>query len=205
MKKGAWKIISSLIISTCTIVLCFTLMIYTTYALLSSQDGSKVIVTSGTVKMDLLQADEDGNYESIAGKEDVLFGNALWEPNHTRVVFLQVRNQGNIPVKYRLQLNADVTEFKDGLQYVSFASDYFDVTGSNWETLKDGKTSHTLVHGLNVLTDVDVDGGYVFMRPGEAHSYLLAVHMPKESTNVYQGKLCTVDVSVFAVQGNADI
>ncbi|MBQ4269347.1 MAG: hypothetical protein IJB97_06850, partial [Clostridia bacterium] len=135
MKKGAWKIISSLIISACTIVLCFTLMIYTTYALLSSQDGSKVIVTSGTVKMDLLQADEDGNYESIAGKEDVLFGNALWEPNHTRVVFLQVRNQGNVPVKYRLQLNADVTEFKDGLQYVSFASDYFDVTGANWETL----------------------------------------------------------------------
>ena len=75
----------------------------------------------------------------------------------------------------------------------------------SWETLKDGKTPHTLVHGLNVLTDVAVDGGYVFMQPGEAHSYLLAVHMPKESTNVYQGKLCTVDVSVFAVQGNADI
>lgn len=205
MKKGAWKIISSLIISACTIVLCFSLMIYTTYALLSSKDGTKVIVTSGTVKMDLLQADKSGVYESIAGKEDVLFGDSLWEPNYTRVVFLQVRNEGNVAVKYRLQLNADVTEFKDGLQFVSYSSAYFDTQGMKWEDLAEDRTPQTLVHGLNVLTDVSQDSGYVYMEPGESHSFLLAVHMPKESTNVYQGKLCTVDVSVFAVQGNANV
>lgn len=204
MKKGTGKIITSLILSVCTIFLCFGLMIYTTYSLLSSSDGSKVIVTSGNMEMDLLQADNTGNYTSIAGMEDVLFGDELWEPNQTRVVFLQVKNNGNIPVQYRLQLNAEVEEFKDGLQFVAFESEFFNVKGLSWEKLIENQTAKTLQHGLNVLTKGDAGGnGYVYMEPGETHSFLLAVHMPKECTNVYQGKICTVDVSVFAVQGNA--
>ena len=170
-------------------------------------DETKITVTSGKVKMDLLQADNTtGEYSSIAGMEDVLFGDSLWEPNQTRVVFLQVKNTGNIPVEYRLQLNADVSEFENGLQYISYESDFFNVKGLNWETLTENEEPRTLVHGLNVLTkDSNGGNGYVYMAPGETHSFLLAVHMRKECTNVYQGKICTVDVSVFAVQGNADL
>jgi hypothetical protein len=45
---------------------------------------------------------------------------------------------------------------------------------------------------------------YVKMNPGDVKYYAVSVHMKPESGNEYQGKYCSIDVFLIAVQGNAN-
>ena len=184
------------------IFLCSVLMVSTTFALFTSQSNDTAIrITAGSLKMDLLQADENGDYRSIADKEGDLFGSKPWEPNQTRVVFLRVKNESEIAVRYVVQLNVDIGGMLGGLEYCAFESDYYDVKGSDWETLSARSAPLQMQDGLNSI------GGatYKMMQPGEEFSFALAVHMPPLSGNIYQKQSCSVDVHVFAVQGNANV
>lgn len=184
------------------IFLCSVLMITTTFALFTSESNDVPIrITAGTLKMDLLQADEQGEYRSIANKDGDLFGSELWEPNQTRVVFLRIENKGTIPVRYVAQLNVDIGGMLGGLEYCTFESDYYDVSGQNWETLASAHQPVQMQDGLNVLYSAT----YKTMQPGETFSFALAVHMPYISGNTYQKQSCLIDVHVFAVQGNANL
>ena len=184
------------------IFLCSVLMISTTFALFTSQSkDNNIRITAGTLEVDLLQADENGEFRSIANKDGDIFGSALWEPNQTRVVFLRVENKSPIPVRYVVQLSVDIGGMDGGLEYCAFESDYYDVSGLNWETFSQDKSPARMQDGLNPI----VDGSYKLMNPGESFTFALAVHMLPLSGNEYQKQACTVDVHVFAVQGNASL
>lgn len=184
------------------IFLCSVLMVSTTFALFTSQSNDTDIrITAGSLEMDLLQADENGDYRSIADKDGDIFGSNPWEPNQTRVVFLRVKNEGEIAVRYVVQLNVDIGGMIGGLEYCAFESDYYDVAGSNWEELSARGTSMQMQDGLNSIGGMN----YKMMKPGESFSFALAVHMPPLSGNIYQKQSCSVDVHVFAVQGNVNV
>jgi hypothetical protein len=183
-----------------TICLCTTLLVSATFGLFTAEDTTSVHVSSATMEMDLLQANEIGEYVSIKNQDGRVFGNAVWEPNQSRVVFLMVKNNSTIKIKYSLQFFADAAEMEGSLEYCAFESKYFDSTGKSWDELKAIATPTMMRDGANEISG----SSYIVMQPGEEHYYAFAVHMLPESGNEYQNKNCTFDINVFAVQGNAD-
>ena len=183
-----------------TICLCTTLLVSATFGLFTSESTTSVHVSSATMEMDLLKANEIGEYVSIKNQDAHVFGDAVWEPNQSRVVFLQVKNNSTIKIKYSLQFFADALEMEGSIEYCVFTSQYFDTKGMSWAELNElaAKTPTLMKDGANELS------GSSYMQPGERHYYAFAVHMLPESGNEYQNKSCTFDISVVAWQGNAD-
>lgn len=194
------KLKLNIIFAFMTILLCLSLLTTTTMALFTDSTGPIVArVNAGSMDVDLLQADENGDYASIKGEKGDVFGNQPWEPNHTRVVFLKIVNNSNIRIGYIFQLNVLVGDLVGALEVSVFNSEYYDTSTETWESISQKSAPVLLENGGNTVSGND----YVMMEVGEVHYYAVAVHMLPESGNVYQNKKCVIDVTVFATQGNA--
>lgn len=198
MKSNTRKKIA---ISVTTIVLSIVLLISASFALFVVADNEYVRVTAGDMEMDLLIYNESGLFESIADGEGDVFGGIPWEPGYTQVVFLKVKNNSNIDVKYKFRMITLMGEMDGALEYCAFESDPFDTAGMFWQDLTARAQSSLIVDGPDNLISGDA---FVYMAPGEERTYALAVHMLESSGNRYQNKHCIVDVNVYAVQANAD-
>ena len=181
------------------IALAATSLIGATVALFTSNDGSIIIVESGKVKIDLLQADNNGEYFSIRNTNGEVFGGGFWEPGHTRVVFLKVKSEGSVKLKYSLRLNVDNRDMEGAFEYFSYRGEYFDTKGMSYEEIKKNATPNEFESGKHSLSGHD----YVEMQPGEEHTYVLVLHMKENGGNHFQNQSCTIDLDAIAVQGNA--
>ena len=183
-----------------TILVCVSLLAGTTFALFTDVSDPVIVrVHSGKLEIDLLQADDSGNYVSIKDGIGDVFGVEKWEPNRTQVVFLKVKNNGDIPLGYIFQLNVLVDDLIGALELSVWDSAYYDYAGESWETISQRATPTMLKNGTNTISGQD----YVKLAPGEEDCYAVAVHMLPQTGNKYQGKTCLIDLFVYAVQGNA--
>ena len=200
-KKSSFKF--KVAIVAIKIVLCMVLLITTTFAMFTDDGTPDVImrVRAGTIEMDLLEANDVGNYVSIKNGKGDLFGAQPWEPNQTRIVFLMVRNDSDIRVKYTLQIEALLGGMAGSLEYCSFEGQYFSTVGMDWEDYSKMGTVRTMTEGQNPISGEE----YILMEPGDAQYFTLAIHMLPESDNQYQDKACIVDVNVHAIQANANV
>ena len=188
------------------LLLCVALMSSSTFALFTDSAELGVSVTAGGMDVRLLQWVPD-EYIDISRRQGDVFGTQLWEPGHTRVVFLKVENGSNIPIKYLLEMNSVRTNgFADALEYCVLESAVFDTAGLSWAELSEGRPVYTLVDGTNPIS-----GGFYLPLDvnGEAY-FTLVMHMKEADSDVYQGKAdlseaCLVNIHLFAVQGNADV
>lgn len=181
------------------IALAATSLIGATVALFTSESGSIIRVDSGKVEIDLLQADNNGEYFSIRNTNGEVFGGGFWEPGHTRVVFLKIKSSSSIKIKYSLRLNVDNEDMKGAFEYFAYRGDYFDTKGMSYEEIRKNVTPNEFESGKHSLSGHD----YVEMQPGEEHTYVLVLHMKENGGNHYQGQSCTVDLNAIAIQGNA--
>ena len=53
--------------------------------------------------MEYLKA--DGNWATVGENTNVFAENALWEPGHTEVVYLKIKNVGSLAFNYKLSVN----------------------------------------------------------------------------------------------------
>lgn len=173
-------------------------LIAVTLGLFTSSSSTLIHASGASVKIDLLQANDEGVYTSIKNSNGEVFGDAEWEPGQARVVFLKVKSESTIRVKYSFQLKMEGDEVNGAFQYFAYEGDYFDIKTTSYDELVQSKTPQMLSSGMNPLTEEQ----YIYMEPGEEHDYVLVLRMSPEATNVYQGKSCTIDINVLAVQGN---
>ena len=110
MKKRNVKI--ELFFVILKILLCVAVLTASTYALFTSETQNNISVTSGEMDMNLYQITLDGQRFDLARHDEGIFTEGDWEPNQTRIAFLVVENKSNIPVKYTLQLDADIDELE---------------------------------------------------------------------------------------------
>lgn len=194
------KFKTRIIFAVSTIVLCIVLLVSTTWSLFTAEDSVGVRVTAGDMDLGLFQADKNGKYVDIenAPEHYDVFGNFVWEPNATQVVFFKIVNNSNIPIKYTFQMDIENKNFSDAFEYVAFESEYFDVKGMNWDSLQGERTSQTLIYGKNPLSGNE----YIPMQPGGVAYYAVAVHMKHDAGNRHQDVGTEFDVAVFAIQGN---
>lgn len=187
-----------LIIIFLSVVICVVSLVAMTFGLFTSEDTSFIRVSSSKVKIDLLMANSSGEYESIRDTNGELFGNEYWEPNQTRFVFLKVKSNSNIRVKYSMRIDALNEDMLGAFEYVSFRGSSLDPSITQYSQIKEMYDPVLLENGINFISDSD----YVYLEPGEEHDYVLVLHMLKESTNEFQGKSFALDLNVIAVQGN---
>ncbi len=201
MKKMK-KINKSILLSSLAVLAFGGIAVSTTYALFTSKAETNVTVTSGKVSV-VAEASELKTYSGTNlvgdatdvlaetdvagvfanGGTAVLNGTKLTLSNVTpgdKVTFkLKITNYSNVLTKYRTKLTAsNDTGLFDGLK--------LDIAGAHYSNLGDWAD----------LAVANEDGTLI----GE---YDCTVELPSVAENSYQGKSCTIDFGVEAIQGNA--
>jgi len=95
----------ALLASIMALLLCFTMLLGTTFAWFtdSAASGSNVI-TAGTLDLVVEYTLDGTNWKDLDGAID-LFQKGLWEPGHTEVVALRITNNGSLALKYTANMN----------------------------------------------------------------------------------------------------
>ena len=59
--------------------------------------------------------DEDGNYQDLEAATKVFDDEALYEPGYVQVVYLRVKNNGNVPFKFKTAVS--VTDYTEAINF----------------------------------------------------------------------------------------
>lgn len=95
----------SLLLSALSLVLCISMLVGTTFAWFTDSVSSKNnIIKSGNLDVELYYSVDGENWAPVDEDTNV-FSNQLWEPGHTEVVYLMVKNEGSLAMKYDLGIN----------------------------------------------------------------------------------------------------
>ncbi len=135
---------SALIASILAICLCFTMLVGTTFAWFTdSVTSSSNVIMAGNLDIVVEYTLDGENWNDLDGAND-LFKKGAWEPGHTEVVALRIKNNGNLALKYTANMNIvneKIGTNKDGADIV----------------LSDILTVGTLVQGANQIGDIAVE------------------------------------------------
>ena len=96
----------TLLMSIMALILCFTMLLGTTYAWFTdsvTSSGNKIV--SGSLKVDLEVLDEDNTtWTSVKESNAAIFNYSNWEPGYTQVKVLRVANEGSLALKWYAKL-----------------------------------------------------------------------------------------------------
>ena len=100
------KTLKSFGLSLTSLILCFSMLLGTTYAWFTDTvTSANNIIQAGNLDVELEYLDAAGNWQSVTEQTNVFQENTLWEPGHTEVVYLKISNKGSLALKYRLGVN----------------------------------------------------------------------------------------------------
>ena len=97
----------ALFMSAMAMLLCFTMLLGTTYAWFTDSAASaNNIITSGNLDVVLeYKTSVDGVWTPVTESTKIFKDGALYEPGYTEIVFLRVSNAGSLALKYNLNIN----------------------------------------------------------------------------------------------------
>ena len=179
--------------SLVALLLCFSMLLGTTYAWFtdSAISGSNVI-TSGNLDVEMYYSEDwiDANSEAwINADGKPIFTYDNWEPGYTDVKYIKVKNLGNLALKWMISIKAEseVNELADVIDvyYVNPATEAL-------ESLEN-KTS---VGILSSVLEMNKSTSGVLLPAGETSELYadgetilaIAFHMHEKAGNEYQGK-----------------
>ena len=191
----------SLLTSVASLLLCFAMLIGTTFAWFTDSVTSRNNkIVSGRLEVDLELLDDQGNWDSIKDSKEPVFDYDLWEPGFTGVKVLKVQNKGNLALKWKASIVAlgDLTKLADVIDvYVKE-----DVTSypQNREEVKTWSYAGTVAEFI-ASAETTTTG---HLLAGEANTLAVALVMREDAGNEYQGLNLTekgyLDIQIFATQ-----
>lgn len=196
-KKTKGALISSLV----AILLCFAMLLGTTYAWFTDTvvSGGNII-KSGNLDIEMLWAEgtEDpaqANWKDAS--EGAIFNYDKWEPGYVEVRHVKIENKGNLALKYKANIvaNGDVSDLTDVIDVY-----YVDPAVQVGE-----RTALSENNRLGTLTEVlgDIGGTATgALLAGESDTITIALKMQEAAGNEYQNKSIGSDFSfiIFATQ-----
>ena len=100
------KHLKALVTGAVTMALSCSMLVGTTFAWFTdSVTSNKNTIATGNLDVELSYWTKADKWESVEGKSDLFDPNALWEPGHTEIVYLQISNEGSLDVNYRFSLD----------------------------------------------------------------------------------------------------
>ena len=171
----------SLLFSALSLMLCFAMLIGTTFAWFTdSVTSANNVIKSGNLDIELEYWNGE-KWVDVKGKSDILT-NTLWEPGVTEVAYLRVANAGSLALKYQLGVNiASETEGVNAAGESFLLSDYIlfgVVEGVNGETDAYANREDAVA---DVSTAKKISAGYTkasSMLSGDELYLALVVYMP---------------------------
>ena len=190
----------ALLSSVMALLLCFTMLLGTTFAWFTdSAVSANNKITAGTLDVDLYKwTDAENAIEITENKEPVFDSTILWEPGYTSVVYLSIKNNGTLALKYTVAI--DVTEvtgrnLAEVMEYaVTPDAEYGDVT--SWS----GNGSKI----ENAPGTNKTDYANIELAPDAEHFFALSIHMDELAGNEYMGSTIAFDINVLAGQVTAE-
>ena len=193
----------ALLSSAFAIMLCAAMLIGTTFAWFTDTASTGVNkIVSGNLDIEVeYRTSSEGDWKTLDNATD-LFGaeGTLFEPGHTRVVELKIKNAGNLALKYKIGMNV-VSETagtnKDGNPYK--LSDYLKVAATGfqqypaeggiaqameWAIFQPGMGSMWKSHDFaNFYLEYASNGNVHVLQPGAAQILGIKVYMPETVGN----------------------
>ena len=119
----------ALLLSAVSLILCASMLIGSTYAWFTdSASSASNVIQSGNLDIQVEYTLDGKTWADLDGADD-LFQKGLWEPGHTEVVALRIKNNGSLALKYAASMNIvdeTIGKTKDGEDIV--LSDILTVT-----------------------------------------------------------------------------
>ena len=92
--------------SLLALFLCIVLLIGTTFAWFTDTASTGVNkIQAGNLDVELEYSKDMVKWETATSTTQMFDDNVLWEPGHTEVVYLRVKNAGNLALKYNIATN----------------------------------------------------------------------------------------------------
>ena len=186
----------ALLTSVMALLLCFTMLLGTTFAWFTdSAVSANNKITAGKLDVELYQWTDATTKAPISqSKAPVFDADILWEPGYTSVVYLSIKNNGTLALKYTVAI--EVTQVSDHnlaevMEYaVTPDAEYGDVTSwaGNGSKIENAP-------GTNKTDYADIE-----LAPGAEHFFALSIHMLEEAGNEYMADSITFDIRVLAGQ-----
>lgn len=186
---------SALISSVLALVLCFTMLVGTTFAWFTDTASSKSnTIKTGKLDAMLYQYNADGSLVDITTNSDPVFGaDILWEPNATQVRYFQVKNAGSLAFKFKvaLEVYGITNDLNEVMQYTVIpGANPVSAPVNSWVSGTD------IVEGMNVTNLEDVE----LKENGDTYDFAIAVHMDKDAGNKYMESQIKFNINVIAAQ-----
>ena len=196
----------ALISSALALLMCVTMLVGATFAWFTDTASTGVNkIQAGNLDLEVqYRTTANGEWKTLDNATD-LFGAAgtLFEPGHTRVVELKIKNAGNLALKYKIGMNV-ISETagtnKDGNPYK--LSDYLKVATSPIQQYDPNAGPHDISYVMeqlifekgNVLAwehrdfanfelEYTSDGSVHVLQPGDAGILGIKVYMPETVGN----------------------
>ena len=95
----------ALLLSALSMILCLAMLVGTTFAWFTDSVASgRNTIKAGNLDVELKYL-KNGAWTDVQGATDLFDPNALWEPGHAEVVYLQIKNAGTLDLKYQFSMN----------------------------------------------------------------------------------------------------
>ncbi len=144
----------SLFMSVIALVLCFSMLLGLTWAWFTdSATSDRNTIEAGNLDVELEYRKDGGAWKTVDENTNV-FKNAKWEPGYTEVVYLRVKNEGSLALKYLLSVKILEETASINVDGVAFRlSDFIKIGGVDdvetpYNTRNEAKTAATGVKGL---------------------------------------------------------
>ncbi len=184
-KRSLWA-------SAISLLLCFSMLLGTTYAWFtdSAVSGSNII-TAGNLDANMYFSDtlldaESSDWENAEGES--IFTYDKWEPGYTEVKYLKIENAGNLSFKWRLYIKADgeVTKLADVIDVYYVNPIEAELTSLDGLTCS-GNLNNVIANGAETNGVLLPDGESAQGLTSGDVIIALALHMQENAGNEYKG------------------
>ncbi len=98
----------ALVTSVLTMLLCMVMLIGSTFAWFTDTvTTGKNKIVAGNLDVALQYSIDGESWTDVDEETNVFTKDALWEPGYTEVVYLRVKNEGNLALKYQFGINVE--------------------------------------------------------------------------------------------------
>ena len=185
----------ALLTSVMALVMCVVMLVGTTFAWFTDTASTGVNkIQAGNLDIEVEYTLDGKAWNNLDEAADI-FQKGLWEPGHTEVVALKFKNNGNLALKYSINMNiVDETVGINKSEQEYKLSDYLKVKTLSQEASQIGDIcigmafsarndglGYTATANFKDATVLDHD---LFLAPGEVGNYLIMkVYMPETVGN----------------------
>ena len=202
----------SLIMSAIALLLCFSMLLGTTFAWFTdSVTSSNNIIKSGTLDVSLEWfTGEDAvpgvdSLDWMDASNDAIFNYTLWEPGFVQARHIKIENEGSLALKYKVTIEAN-GEKNDELFKLAEVIDVYYVDPAQQIADREGLANLPKLGTLAEVLGKLGETGNGELAAGANDTITIALKMQESAGNEYQGlaENTTFSVKLFATQLTAE-